>query len=46
MHCKYNDQTANALGLLQKAERCYTDWGSKVKASQMREIIDALNTSN
>jgi hypothetical protein len=46
MHCRSNNQTANALNLLQNAERCYTEWGSKVKASQMRSIIDAINITN
>jgi ATP-dependent RNA helicase DDX31/DBP7 len=46
MHCRSNNQTANALNLLQNAERCYTEWGSKVKASQMRTTIDAINITN
>eukprot|EP00804_Cyclotella_cryptica_P005176 CCRYP_014234-RA/>CCRYP_014234-RA protein AED:0.05 eAED:0.05 QI:231/0.75/0.4/1/0.75/0.6/5/82/1366 len=42
MHCKNHGKEAKALNLFREALRCYQEWGSMVKASQMVLQIDSL----
>ncbi|KAL7484241.1 hypothetical protein ACHAW6_009888, partial [Cyclotella cf. meneghiniana] len=41
-HCKSHDKEAKALNLFREALRCYQEWGSKVKASQIVLEIESL----